>query len=517
MPGIGPQCHGRGIDPSLAFLAHAHGETLEVHYPVDGTPVGTVRTATQADVESAFKLARAAQHEWAQTPIRDRARILVRFAQYVLDNCDELLDSIQLETGKNRLSAFEEVMDVARLAAHTAAVAPSILKTKRAAGAFPILTQVRVERAPKGVVGVIAPWNYPLTLVATDIVPALIAGNAVVMKPDSATPFTALLTRKLLLQAGLPEDLFLVTPGSGRTVGTWIIDRADFIMFTGSTATGRLIAARCGERLIGCSAELGGKNPMIVLADADIERAAAGAVKACFSNTGQLCISIERIYVAQEIADEFTRAFVEKTRALTLGGGLDWNTDVGSLISPEHMARVKAHVDDAVAKGARVLAGGRARPDLGPAFYEPTILSDVPDEADVARAETFGPAVALDTYDHEAEAIAAANDTTYGLNSSVWSRSVAHARAVASRLETGTVAINDGYTAAWGSIAAPMGGWKESGIGRRHGADGILKYTESRTVAAQHLIPIGPFGPLDAEKFAHVMRRGIRVLNALKF
>ncbi|MGV9188963.1 succinic semialdehyde dehydrogenase [Arcanobacterium canis] len=516
VPGIGPQRHGRGIDTTLAHLACGRGDVIDIRYPVDGSVIGQVRYAREKDVDEAVRRARQAQRSWAQTSVRERARIIIRFASLVLERSDDILDSIQLETGKNRLSAFEEVMDVARLAANTANTAASVLASRKARGAFPLLTQVHVERAPRGVVGVIAPWNYPFTLAVTDVVPALIAGNAVILKPDPATVFTALLVRKLFDDAGLPRDLFIVTPGEGPTVGTWLIDRVDYMTFTGSTETGRTIAARCAQRLIGCSTELGGKNPMIVLNDADIDRAVAGAVAACFSNTGQLCLSIERLYVMREIAEEFTQKFVRATQKLRIGGHLDWSIDVGSLISPAHMERVDSHVVDAVSKGATVLTGGHPRPDLGPAFYEPTILTDVPSHADLVRDETFGPVVALYVVDDEAEAIELANDTHYGLNASVWSRNIARARSVASQIESGTVAINDGYGAAWGSIDAPMGGWKESGIGRRHGREGILTYTQSRTVATQHVLPIGSFGPLDPEKFSRVMRRAIRVLNALK-
>jgi succinate-semialdehyde dehydrogenase/glutarate-semialdehyde dehydrogenase len=282
-----------------------------------------------------------------------------------------------------------------------------------------------------------------------------------------------------------------VVPGPGGVVGTAIVEACDYLMFTGSSATGALLAEQAGRRLIGFSAELGGKNPMIITADADIEHTAEGAARAAFSNSGQLCISIERIYVAREIADEFTAAFGEKVRTMAIGPAYDFSTEMGCLASEQQIVTVGAHVDDAVAKGAKVIAGGRARPDLGPFFYEPTVLADVPEDAVCYRSETFGPVVSIYPVDSIEEAIELANDTEYGLNASVFSGDVRTAYAIAERINAGTVNINEGYAAAWGSTAAPMGGMGISGVGRRHGAEGLLKYMESKTIAHQRIVGIG--------------------------
>ena len=459
-------------------------------------------------VQHAFDTARAAQRTWATTPLRQRSSIFLRYHGLILAHRDELVDLIQQETGKAKHNAFDEVMDVAITARHYAYRAKTLLAPARVRGAMPLVTRTEVHRASKGVVGVIAPWNYPLSLAVSDAVAALIAGNAVVLKPDSQTPRTAQRAHQLLVQAGLPADLFQVVEGSGKTVGQEIVKRCDFLMFTGSTATGRTLAAQAGERLIGFSAELGGKNPLLVLASADPEVAARGAVDACFSNTGQLCISVERVYVDRAVADEFLARFVALTKGLRIGHG--WGDDVGSLISAEHRARVDAFVHDAVDKGATVLAGGEALPRLGDTFYAPTILVDVPEDADLYREEVFGPVVFVEVVDGPEVGVEKMNDTDYGLNASIWGAED-EARVVAGHVHAGTVNINEGYAAAWASMDAPMGGWKQSGVGRRHGDEGLLKYTEARTVAAQRHVSLGGVGAGGGKRVADAMALALRL------
>ncbi|MDR2281476.1 MAG: aldehyde dehydrogenase family protein, partial [Gordonia sp. (in: high G+C Gram-positive bacteria)] len=300
--------------------------------------------------------------------------------------------------------------------------------------------------------------------------------------------YCALALAELLYKAGLPRELFAVVPGPGSVVGQAIVATTDYLMFTGSSATGATLAAQAGKRLIGFSAELGGKNPMIITDGVNIDDAVAGAARACYSNSGQLCISIERIYVERSIADEFTAKFAEHVKNMTLAGTYDFNADMGSLASAQQIETVQAHVDDAVAKGAKVLAGGRKRADLGPFFYEPTVLENVSDEMTCFADETFGPLVSIYPVDSVDEAIKRANDTEYGLNASVYAGSTAQAQKIAEQLRAGTVNINEGYAAAWGSTAAPMGGMGVSGVGRRHGQEGLLKYTEPQTIATQRVI-----------------------------
>jgi len=481
--------------------------------PFDGTLIGEVPLCTADDVALAVSRARAAQPAWAGLPIGRRCAIARRFADLVLEREAEILDLVQAETGKSRMSAFEELADVALTAAYYARTAARHLHPRHRRGAIPVLTKTVELRQPKGVVGVISPWNYPLTLAVSDAVPALLAGNAVVLKPDSQTPFTALLAVQLLRDAGLPREVFHVVTGPGATLGTPLIDGVDYLMFTGSTRTGRTVGQQCAERLIGFSAELGGKNPLLVLDDVDLSRVVEGAVQACFSNSGQLCISIERIYVQDAVHDAFVAEFTDRVRAMRIGPGNDWDIEMGSLISAQQLETVSAHVDDAVAKGAHLLAGGRARPDLGPLFYEPTVLTGVTDEMTLARQETFGPVVAIYRVADDDEAVARANDTAYGLNASVWSGR--RGQAVARRLRAGTVNINEGYAAAWGSHDAPMGGMGESGVGRRHGREGIHKYTEAQTVAEQRVIPVGPSPLLSGERYARLMSRAVGLMRRL--
>jgi succinate-semialdehyde dehydrogenase/glutarate-semialdehyde dehydrogenase len=437
----------------------------------------------------------------------------MKYHDLILQRQDEILDIIQLETGKARRHAFEEIMDVAMVSRYYALNTERHLETRRRKGALPGLTFTRELRPAKGVVGFIAPWNYPLSMAITDAIPALMAGNGAVLKPDQQTPFTALWAVELLRQAGLPYDLFQVVTGKGSELGTPMIDSVDFITFTGSTQTGRIIGRQAGERLIGCSLELGGKNPMIVLADADLDEAVDGALRGCFANAGQLCIATERLYIGKGIFDRFVPRFVALASKLTMGTNLDYEVDMGSLSSRQQLETVTAQVQDAVDKGARVLAGGRARPDLGPYFFEPTVLAGVTEEMDLCREETFGPVVAVYPFADEDEVIELANDSRYGLNASVWTGDLSRGERLASRIEVGTVNVNEAYAATWGSMDAPMGGFKDSGIGRRHGAEGILKYTEPQTIAVQRVLPIAAPEGVEEESYSRLMSNALWLLK----
>ncbi|GAA2403954.1 succinic semialdehyde dehydrogenase [Mycolicibacterium llatzerense] len=457
-----------------------------------GKPLATIPVATAEDAEKAFAKARAAQRDWVKRPVSERAAVIARYRDLVLENREFLMDLLQAEAGKARWAAQEEIIDLFANADYYAKVAAKLLKPRRVAPLLPGLNRTTVAYQPKGVVGVISPWNYPMTLTVSDAVPALLAGNAVVLKPDSQTPYCALACAELLYRAGLPRALYAVVPGPGSVVGTAIAENCDYLMFTGSSATGSHLAEHAGRRLIGFSAELGGKNAMIVARGANLDKVAKAATRACFSNAGQLCISIERIYVERDIADEFTRKFGDQVRKMQLGTAYDFTVDMGSLISEGQLKTVSGHVDDAKVKGAKVIAGGNARPDIGPLFYEPTVLTDVSSDMECANNETFGPLVSIYPVADVDEAIAKANDTEYGLNASVWAASIEEGEQIASRLRSGTVNVDEGYALAWGSLGAPMGGMGISGVGRRHGAEGLLKYTESQTISTSKVLNLDP-------------------------
>ena len=484
--------------------------------PYTGAAIGAIPAGTPADLQRAVERARAAQTDWARRPFAERARVFLRFHDLLLKRQDEVLDLIQWETGKARRHAFEEVLDTAVVARYYARHAERLLRPRRRKGALPLLTLTREFRSPVGVVGLIVPWNYPLNLAVTDAIPALMAGNAAVLKPDVQTSFTALWAVELLRQAGLPHDVFGVVTGDGPLLGHALGELADYVMFTGSTRTGRLVARQAAERLIGCSLELGGKNAMLVLADADVEAAAHGAIQGCFASAGQVCVSTERIYVDESIAGRFLNRFVERTRALKLGASLDFSVEMGSLTSGSQLNRVEEHVRDALAKGANLLTGGQARPDLGPLFYEPTILTHVTAEMKVHAEETFGPVVSVYPVVTEGEALERANAGRYGLNASIWTRDTARGVRLARRIHAGNVNINESYAAAWGSVDAPCGGWKESGLRPRHGAEGILKFTQSQTVAIERLIPVGTPRWMEASVHARWMTRLLQLLRRIR-
>jgi succinate-semialdehyde dehydrogenase/glutarate-semialdehyde dehydrogenase len=487
----------------------------EITDAMTGRPLGHVPHCTADDVVGAAHRAREVQAQWAARPVAERAEVLLRLHDLVLAHQDEVLDLIQLENGKARRHAFEEVIDVALTARYYAHTAEDYLRPKRRQGVQLMLTEVWEHLHPKGLVGVISPWNYPLTLGISDALPALVAGNAVLAKPDDRTPFSHLWAVQMLERAGMPPGLVQTVTGPGSELGTPIIEQSDYLMFTGSTSTGKTVAKQAAERLIDYSMELGGKNALLVLDDADVGKAARGAVRAAFSNSGQLCISIERIYVPTAMWDDFVDRFVAATRSMKLTAQLDYSADMGSLINATQLETVIQHVDDAVAKGATVLAGGRARPDIGPYFYEPTILSGVREGMDAYADETFGPVVSLYPVDSEEEAIAKANDSRFGLNFSVWTSDPARGRRVAARLQAGTVNVNEAYAAAWASVDAPMGGMKESGVGRRHGEHGIVKYTESQTIATERVLPVGAPPWIRADRYARVMTLGLKALRRI--
>ena len=504
--------------PTLAGLAAdaptESEESLTVTAPFTGDTVGSVPACTPADVRDAAERARAAQESWAARPVGERTAAVEQFASLVADRRDDLLSLIQLESGKARYDAQEEVLDVRLTAGHYADRTAAYLRPEPKAGAVPLLTQVRQHRDPYGVVGFITPWNYPLTLAVSDALPALLAGNAVLVKPAEQTPHTALFVARLLREAGVPADCFQVLPGEGKGLGEPLIGSVDAFSFTGSTAVGREVAAHAGRELVPATLELGGNGPMVVRADAPLGRTVTGAVRGSFASAGQLCIATERIYVHESRYDAFRDRFVERVRDLDLGTDFSYGPDVSSLISEHHLEKVQSHVDDAVEAGATLLTGGRHRPDIGPYVYEPTVLTDVPDDTAVACEETFGPVVTVTPVADDAEALARANDGPYGLHGSVWTGDPSTGRDVARRLDCGTVCVNDAYISMWASTGAPMGGRNDSGIGRRHGDEGFEKYTETQSVAVQRGHPIAPPAGVSNRVVAAVLTGYLKLVRA---
>jgi succinate-semialdehyde dehydrogenase/glutarate-semialdehyde dehydrogenase len=492
------------------------GGSRAVEVPFTGETLCEVPESTPDDVTAAVDAARDGQSRWGERGVKSRERVFERFHDLVLDRRAMLLDLIQVESGKTRGDAYEEVLDVASTARYYANRASKFLADDRRRGALPGLSTARVEYAPVGVVGVIAPWNYPLTLAIGDAIPALLAGNSVVLKPAEETPYTALAVLELLREAGLPHDAMHVVVGDGPTLGDALVPAVDHVCFTGSTAVGREIAAKAGEALVECSLELGGKNPLYVRPDVDLDEAVQRAIGACYTNAGQLCLSTERVYVHEAIADAFIDRFVDAVADLDLGTAYDFGVDVGSLVSAAQRERVERHVADARDRGATVAVGGERREDVGPWFYAPTVLTDLPGDATAATEETFGPVVSIASVDSDADAVERMNDTPYGLHASILSGDDAPARAIASDVDAGTVAIDDGYVTAWAAHDAPMGGVKDSGLGRRHGPEGFKKYTESKTVTTSRRLPFDPVsGP--SQRRADLLAAGLKLWRRIPF
>lgn len=506
----------RRVAQLVADLTATTGRTVEVIAPFTGAVLHELPLSSAADVTDAATAARVAQRAWRAAGFAHRRAVLLRAHDLLLERTSELLDILQTESGKTRGQAYEEVFEGATVTRYYAVSARGVLKTRRRRAGIPGVIQTRVSYKPKGLIGVITPWNYPIALSLMDVVPALASGNAVVQKADNQGALSILASRRAFIDAGVPEALWAVVAGDGTEIGNAVVDAADYVCFTGSTATGTKVGERAAAALTGVSLELGGKNPLLVLDDVNPNEAAAAAVYAVFSSMGQLCVSIERIYVDRQVADEFTRAFAEHTRNLRQGPALNFTTDAGSLTNAAQLERVSTHVDDAVAKGATVLAGGRGRPDLGPYFFEPTVLAGVTAEMQCFAHETFGPVVAITVVSGEAEAIRMANDSDFGLNASVFTASRARGRRVAEQLDFGSVNINEGYRASFSSTDAPMGGMKNSGMGRRNGREGLLRFVEARTVAESTGILTLPRTGAEFERMTGLMTTTLKVLKALR-
>jgi acyl-CoA reductase-like NAD-dependent aldehyde dehydrogenase len=421
---------------------------------------------------------------------------------------------LQLETGKARSHAFEEVAGSLGSTRYFAKIAPKVLKKQITNSGVPFVTRSYVTYSPVGVVGVITPWNYPLALQMLDVLPALAAGNTVVQKADNQTALVSLYARKLAVEAGIPAGAWTIVVGDGASVGNAITDSVDYVAFTGSTKTGKIVAERASKRLIGYSLELGGKNPLIILPGAKLGDAAEKVIAGAFGNSGQLCVSIERVYVPNSQKAAFETELANRVNSLQIGKSDNFQMDMGTLTGVNQLKRVEEYVSDAVSKGAKVLAGAKALPELGPYFYAPTVMTNIKPEMRLAREEVFGPFIAVVGYDSIDEAVELANDTEFGLNASVVGP-VKLAEKVANRLMAGSVNINEGFRASMASIDSPMGGMKQSGVGRRNGHYGLLRFTEARTVGIATGLLNFPSRAKQYNKMAPLMNALAKVMKKL--
>src|SRR5216683_660523 len=459
--------------------------------PATGEVLGELDSAGPTEVRAAVARARAAQPDWNAWGIRSRLQVLRRFQQILLAHKIDIARRITQEAGKPSVEALvTEVLVVLDAARFLIENAFAILREEKLPhGNLALKTKAgSILHEPYGVIGIISPWNYPFSIPATEALAALVAGNAVVLKPSEFTSLTAMELASLFHAAGVPKEIFQAIPGDGIT-GAALIESAtpataiDKLVFTGSVATGKRIAQAAAARLLPVVLELGGKDPMLVLDDADIEIASSGAVWGAFVNAGQACLSVERCYVHRSLYQPFLDACVRKTLQLRVGNGLDPETDVGPMIHERQLQNVESQVEDAHSLGASVLAGGTRLPALGPNFYAPTVLADVTPAMRIMREETFGPVLPVMPFDSDEDAIRLANQSEYGLAASVWTRDRARGEATARRIQAGTVMVNDTISC-FGISEAPHGGVKASGSGRSHGRLGLeemvrIKYLDS--------------------------------------
>jgi acyl-CoA reductase-like NAD-dependent aldehyde dehydrogenase len=443
--------------------------------PATGEILRELDCAGEREVEAVVARARAAQPAWASLGLRRRIAIVGEFQKKLLEKKSEIAAVVTREAGKPLAeSLVTEVLVVLDAARFLIDNAWNLLRDEPVphGNLAAKLKRGSLVREPHGVVGIISPWNYPFSIPATETLAALVAGNAVVLKPSELTPLVALDLASLLYAAGLPKDMFQVVIGEGSAGAALLNSPIDKLVFTGSVATGKRIAAAAAERLLPVVLELGGKDPMLVLDDADVDVASSAAVWGAFVNAGQACLSVERCYAHRSLYETFAQACAEKAKRLRVGNGMDGNTDVGPMIHDRQVRIVESHVEDAKARGARVLAGGTRLPELGTNFFAPTVLADVTRDMRIMREETFGPVLPIMAFADDDEAVQMANDSEYGLAASVWTRDSTRGERLARRIHAGTVMVND-VISCFGISEAPHGGVKASGVGRTHGRFGL--------------------------------------------
>ena len=455
-------------------------DQILVMNPITGIEIGTIPVMTATEVQEAANRARASQSAWEALGIHGRGRLLRAWAELMWNDQENVIRIMRDETGKNTTGAWEELTVIDNVVHYYAQNALRFLRPQSRRTLFPIKHRARVYFKPYGLCGFITPWNYPLLNGFIDLLPALIAGNTVLLKPSEITPYTALHAVKLMYEAGIPKDVIQIVTGASRT-GEALVDVVDCVSFTGSTDVGRKVAVRAAERLIPCWLELGGKDPMIVLKDADIDLAASGALVAALENAGQVCISTERIYVEEAIYQPFLDRLRHYADQLVVDNHPGFDVHMGSMTNEREVKRTEAHIEDAVGKGAEVIYGGKRRPDLGPLFFEPTILVNVNHEMNVMKEETFGPVVPVMRVHDADEAIRLANDNEYGLSSSIYTKDLRRGQELATRIQSGDVHINCSQWV-FGTPSLPMGGVKHSGTGRRNGPEGLMRFVNPQSI-----------------------------------
>jgi acyl-CoA reductase-like NAD-dependent aldehyde dehydrogenase len=458
-------------------------ESFEVRSPVDGTVLGTVPVTPPAEVHEEIARAHRAQERWAALSVKERGRRLRRWRDVIVEHTDELTELISRENGKTRQEALvSEILPFSDMVSQFTRRGEKILSPRKIDMHLIKHKRSYLHYTPRGVVGIISPWNFPFMISLSETFMALLAGNGVVLKPSEVTPLISLKAKELYDRSGLDPDLFRVVTGYGPTGAALVDGDVQLVVFTGSVAVGKKIAARCGERLIPCIMELGGKAPFIVCEDADVERAARAAVWGGFMNAGQVCASVERVYVHRSIAEAFTRRVVELTRELRHGDPTGFDVDTGAVTFEPQVKTAEAQIADAVAKGAEVAAGGnRVEPVPGGRYFEPTVLTGVTHEMDVAREETFGPLLPILVVENDEQALELANDSHLGLTGYVFSKDLGRAQALAERLRVGTAMVND-VLYSYGAPETPWMGLKESGFGKVHSDDGLRAMCEERHV-----------------------------------
>lgn len=484
---------------------------IEVRNPATSEKIAELAVVTEEDVAQAVRQAREAQSLWQEKSFVERAKVLYRYRDLLIDHQEKIADILTAETGKPRAEVYGNelfyVYDAigfwakkARKYLKPEKIRPHLLKTKKVVCVY----------HPIGVVGIISPWNFPLVLTIGEAIPALMAGNGVVIKPSELTPLSALFGVEMGQKAGFPQNLIQVVVGSGEA-GEMLIDHADMISFTGSVETGKKVMRRAAERLIPVTLELGGKDPMIVLKDADLERAANACVWGALMNSGQVCSSIERVYVEEPVYQDFVEKIVKRVQSLRQGASED-EVELGSMTSREQLKKVESQVEEAVKRGAKILTGGRRVPNSKGLYYEPTVIVDLNHEMEIMKEETFGPVIPIMKVRDQEEAIRLANDSRYGLDGCVFTRDKRGGWEIAEKMQAGSVCINDSLVN-FVIPEAPMGGIKESGFGRRHGADGIRKYCKQKTIVMDRLGLKSEFTwfPTTKRK-VDFLRRGLRLL-----